>query len=86
MWCIDIAFDIDIAFVLNLRNSTRNTMLPFQPYDVVTNLSKYHLNEDEMDLLKNGLDFSIQPRFLRKTDVFLPVWYDCQIYDAGTWR
>ena len=24
-----------------LRNLTRNTMLPFEPYDVVTNLSKY---------------------------------------------
>ena len=23
-----------------------------------------------MDLLKNGLDFSIPPRFLKKTDVF----------------
>ena len=53
-----------------MRNLTRNTMLPFQPYDVVTNLYKYQLNEDEMDLLKNGLDFSIPPRFLKKTDVF----------------
>ena len=53
-----------------LRNLTRNTMLPFEPYDVVTNLSKYQLNVDEMDLLKNGLEFSITPRFLKKTDVF----------------
>ena len=45
-------------------------MLPFQPYDVVSNLSKYQLNEDEMDLLKNGLDLSIPPRFLKKTYVF----------------
>ena len=25
---------------------------------------------DAMDLLKNGLEFSISPRFLKKTDVF----------------
>ena len=54
----------------NLRNLTRNTMLPFQTYDVVTNLPKYQLDEDDMDLLKYGLDFSIPPRFLKKTDVF----------------
>ena len=45
-------------------------MLPFQPNDVMANLSKYQLNEDEMDLLKNDLDFSISPRFLKITDVF----------------
>ena len=53
-----------------LRNPTRNTMLPLQPDDVVTNLSKYQLNEDEIALLKNGLEFSIPPMFLKKTDVF----------------
>ena len=47
-----------------IHDLTRNTMLPFQLYDIVTNLSKYQLNEDEMDSLKNGLDFSIPPRFL----------------------
>ena len=45
-------------------------MLPFEPYDVMTNLSKYQLNVDEMDLLKNGLEFSALPKFLKKTDVF----------------
>ena len=44
-----------------LRNLTRNTMLPFELYDVVTNLSKDQLNVKEMDLLKNGLKFSILP-------------------------
>ena len=53
-----------------LRNITRNRMLPFEPYDIVTNLSKYQLNADEMDVLKNGLEFSIPPKFLKKTDVF----------------
>ena len=45
-------------------------MLPFEPYDAVTSLSKYRLNVGEMDLLKNGLEFSIPPRFLKKIDVF----------------
>ena len=33
------------------RNLTRNRMLPFEPYDVVTNLSKCQLKVDKMDLL-----------------------------------
>ena len=43
-----------------LRNLTRNRILPFEPYDVVTNLSKYQLNADEMDLLKIGVEFSTE--------------------------
>lgn len=39
-------------------------------YDVVTNPSKCQLDEDEMDLFKNGLDFSIPLRFLIRADVF----------------
>ena len=53
-----------------LRNLTRNRMLPFDPYDLVTNLSKYQLKVDKMDLLKNDFEFSIPPKFLKKTDVF----------------
>ena len=53
-----------------LRNLTSNRMLPFEPHDAVTNLSKYQLNMDEMEPLKNGLEFSIKPKFLKKTDVF----------------
>ena len=45
-------------------------MLPFEPHDAVTNLSKYQLNMDEMESLKNGLEFSIKPKFLKKTNVF----------------
>ena len=36
----------------------------------MTNLSKYQLDENEIDVLKHGLDFSAPPRFLKKTDVF----------------
>ena len=53
-----------------LRNLIRNNMLTFEPYDVVTDLSKYQLKVDEMDLLKNCLEFSIPLRFLKKTAVF----------------
>ena len=53
-----------------LCNLTRNRMLPIEPYNVVTNLSKYQLSVDKMDLLKNGLEFSIPPKFLKKTDIF----------------
>ena len=45
-------------------------MLRFEPYDVVTNLSKYQLNVGEMELVKNGLELSIPPKFVKKTDVF----------------
>ena len=39
-------------------------------FNVILKKTKYQLNEDEMDLLKNDLDFSISPRFLKITDVF----------------
>ena len=38
-------------------------MLLLQPFDVVTNLSKYQLNVEEIDLLKNGLEFLIHQDF-----------------------
>ena len=45
-------------------------MLRFEPYDVVTNLSKCQLNLGEMDLVKNGLELPIPPKFVKKTAVF----------------
>ena len=55
--------------IKKLNNLTRNTMLPFQRYDVVANLSKNQLSKDEMGLLETCLHFSIPLRFLKKTDV-----------------
>ena len=46
-----------------LRHLTKYTMLLLQPFDVVTNLSKYQLNVEEIDLLKNGLEFLIHQDF-----------------------
>ena len=53
-----------------LCNLTRNRSLPFQTEDTVKNLSDYRLNTEEIDLLKNGLNFSIPSMFIKKTDVF----------------
>ena len=38
--------------------------------EVVTNLSTCKLSEDELELLKHGLDIALQPRSVNKTDVF----------------
>ena len=53
-----------------LCDLTRNRSLPFQTKDIITNLSESRLNTEETDLLKNGLNFSIPPKFIRKMDVF----------------
>ena len=53
-----------------LCDLTRNRSLPFPTEDIITNLSDYRLNTEEIDLLKNGLNFSIPPKFIKKTDVF----------------
>ena len=49
---------------------TRNRSLPFQTQDIMKSLSDYRLNTEEIDLLKNGLNFSIPPKSIKKTDVF----------------
>ena len=41
-----------------------------QVEDIITNLSKYWLNSEEIDLLKNGLNFSISPKLIKKSHVF----------------
>ena len=53
-----------------LCDLTRYRSLPFQTEDIITNLSDYRFNTEEIDLLKNSLNFSIPPRFIKKTDVF----------------
>ena len=49
-----------------LCDLTRNGSLPFQAVDIITNLSDNRLNTAESDLLKNGLNFSIPPKFIKK--------------------
>ena len=53
-----------------LCDLTRNRSLPFETEDIITNLSDHPMNTVEIDLLKNGLDFSIPPKFAKKTDLF----------------
>ena len=53
-----------------LCNLTRNRSLPFQAEDIIINLSDYRLNTEEIVLLKNGLNFSIPLKFIKKRGVF----------------
>ena len=53
-----------------LHAFTEMTNIPFKSSDVITNLSKYELTTDELDILKNGLDYSIPPCKLNKTNIF----------------
>ena len=53
----------------NLRNLSKNTTLPLSHKETVTNLSSHKLTDDELDILKNGQDFSIRPARRNKTDV-----------------
>ena len=46
------------------------TNILFKSSDVITNLSKYELTTDEVDILTNGLDYSIPPCKLNKTNIF----------------
>ena len=44
-----------------LKNLTKNRALPFNYEETVTDLSSRELKADELDILKNGLDFAIKP-------------------------
>ena len=44
-----------------LKNLTKNAELPLSPNETVNNLSSYKLTNNELELLKNGLGFSIKP-------------------------
>ena len=54
-----------------LQNLTKNSALPFNSKETITNLSRYSLTTDETDILKYGLYYSIPPRNLSKTDVLV---------------
>ena len=43
-------------------------MLPFTPTETVLNLSRIKLTEEELSVLKYGLEHPIEPRFINKTD------------------
>ena len=45
-------------------------MKPFTANETITNLMQYELSQEESDLLKAGLYFSIQPHKIRKSEIF----------------
>ena len=50
---------------------TRDCNLPiFTANETITNLTQYELSQEESDLLKAGLYFSIQPDKIRKSKIF----------------
>ena len=54
-----------------LSSLTRDYSLPiFTANETITNLTQYELSQEESDLLKVGLYFSIQPDKIRKTKIF----------------
>ena len=54
-----------------LSSLTRDFNLPiFTTNETVTNLTQYELSQEESDLLKTGLYFSIQPDKIRKFKIF----------------
>ena len=38
--------------------------------ETITNLTQYELSQEESDLLKAGLDFSVQPDKIQKSEIF----------------
>ena len=55
----------------NLSSLTKDCNLPiFTANETITNLKQYELSQEESDLLKAGLYFSIQPDKIRKSEIF----------------
>ena len=48
----------------------KNTNNPFTNHEIITKLSTYDLSPDELDILRQGLQHSIPPRYLNKSDIF----------------
>ena len=54
-----------------LSSLTRDCSLPiFTANETVTNFLQYDLSQEESDLLKAGLYFSVQPDKIRKSKIF----------------
>ena len=52
-----------------LKHLTKNKTLPFSHNETVINLSSHQLKQEELDILKNGLTFSIKPPRLNASDI-----------------
>ena len=53
-----------------LRNLTKNHYTPFKHEDIIDNKSSYVCTSEENEVLQFGLQHTIRPRFIDKTDVF----------------
>ena len=54
-----------------LSSLTRGCSLPtFTGNETITNLTQHELSQEEPDLLKAGLYFSVQPDKIRKSEIF----------------
>ena len=67
---------IDLYLITKSKTSynkklTRDCNLPiFTANETITNLTQYELSQEESDLLKAGLYFSVQPDKSRKSEIF----------------
>ena len=62
---------IVIRLIKKLSSLTRDCNLPIiTSNETITNLTQYELSQEESDLLKEGLYFSIQPDKIRKSEIF----------------
>ena len=66
-----MATEIVIRSTKKLSSLTSDCNLPiFTANETITDLMQYELSQEESDLLKAGLYFSIQPDKIRKSKIF----------------
>ena len=53
-----------------IKNLTRNSSVPFEPNEVITNISSYVITREQSETLKFGLTHSICPLKINQSDVF----------------
>ena len=67
----DMSSSVAKTHAKKLSSLTENSTLPFVASDVVRNLSSCILSDDELNVLKHGLTFGIEPLRLNRTDIFV---------------
>ena len=64
-----------------LSSLTRGCSLPiFTDNETITNLTQYELSQEESNLLKESLYFSIQPDKIRKSEIFTTLGKDSSFF------
>ena len=65
-----------------LARLTENVVLPFKSSETVRNLSSYSLTDSELDVLRHGLSFGIEPKKLNRTDIYVTfelIYRNCKL-------